>query len=201
MCSYKFSFNCSKNEAEYEALIVDIKILKKLGAKKISLYGKSILVIKKDKWEYSAKRPRMRAYSNVVLDILNTFTKYTLSLIPRNNNLIVDALSTSASMFKLWYIPARSTRSMSNIAMLFLIVFGIGNSSKMIKKIDNFFQMEEEFVSSQIDDQFYEDDQEMHATKMKVLQLKYSFVPRGLVPLAENFYHDYVVQKQTMLST
>jgi len=46
VCSYKLDFDCSNNEAEYEALIIGLKILKKLNAKTISVYGDSELVIK-----------------------------------------------------------------------------------------------------------------------------------------------------------
>ena len=46
VCSYKLDFECSNNEVEYEALIVGLKILIKLNAKMISVYGDSELVIK-----------------------------------------------------------------------------------------------------------------------------------------------------------
>ena len=46
VCSYKLAFDCSNNEAEYEALIVGLKILRKLKAKKIAVYGDFELVIK-----------------------------------------------------------------------------------------------------------------------------------------------------------
>lgn len=46
VCSYKLAFECSNNEAEYEALIASLKILRKLKAKRISVYGDSELVIK-----------------------------------------------------------------------------------------------------------------------------------------------------------
>lgn len=73
MSSYKLAFDCSSNEAEYEALIVGLKILKTLGEKKNYVYGDSELVIKQVKGEYQAKHRRMRAYHNVVLDILIFF--------------------------------------------------------------------------------------------------------------------------------
>ena len=57
MSSYKFSFNFSNNGAIYEALVVGLKILKKLGAKKISVYGDSKLIMKKVKGEYQDKNP------------------------------------------------------------------------------------------------------------------------------------------------
>ena len=34
LCSYKLAFDCSSNEAGYEALITGLKILKKVGRKK-----------------------------------------------------------------------------------------------------------------------------------------------------------------------
>ena len=49
MCSYKLAFDCSNNEAEYKALIIGLKFLKKLCAKRISVYGDSMLVIKQVK--------------------------------------------------------------------------------------------------------------------------------------------------------
>ncbi len=46
VCSYKLAFDCSNNEVEYEALIVGLKILRNLKAKRIAIYGDSELVIK-----------------------------------------------------------------------------------------------------------------------------------------------------------
>ena len=46
VCAYKLAFDCSNNEAEYEALIAGLKILKKLNAKRISVYGDLELIIK-----------------------------------------------------------------------------------------------------------------------------------------------------------
>jgi len=45
ICSYKLAFDCSNNEAKYEALIAGLKILKKLNAKRILVYRDSKLVI------------------------------------------------------------------------------------------------------------------------------------------------------------
>ena len=97
-------FDCSSNEAENE-LIAGLKIIRNLGAKKIFVYGDSEMVIKQFKGEYKAKHPMMRAYQNLVLYILKTFTEYTLSLIPRDNNVISDSLATLASMFKIPLYP------------------------------------------------------------------------------------------------
>ena len=49
VCSYNLSFDCSNNEEEYEALIIGLRILKKLYVKRIYVYGDSKLLIKQVK--------------------------------------------------------------------------------------------------------------------------------------------------------
>ena len=41
LCSYKFYFECTNNVAKYEALILGIKIMKELQAKRVHIYGDS----------------------------------------------------------------------------------------------------------------------------------------------------------------
>jgi len=63
--SYKLNFQCTNSTAEYEALILGLQLLNKLGAKRILIHGHSKLIIKYIKGEYSAKNPRLWAYRNV----------------------------------------------------------------------------------------------------------------------------------------
>jgi ribonuclease HI len=72
--SYKLNFQCTNNIAKYESLMLGLKLLKKVGAKKIMVRRDSELIIKKIKGEYAIKHPRLRAYRNVVLDALECFT-------------------------------------------------------------------------------------------------------------------------------
>ena len=50
---------------------------------------------------YQAKHPRMRAYRNTVLDLLQDIPEYQFVVIPREQNVIVDALAVSTSLFKI----------------------------------------------------------------------------------------------------
>jgi len=43
--SNKFAFECKNNMVEYEALILGLKVLKELGAKRIVVCGESELII------------------------------------------------------------------------------------------------------------------------------------------------------------
>jgi hypothetical protein len=76
--SYKLNFQCANNIAEYEALMLGLKLLKKVGAKQIMVRRYSELIIKQIKGEYATKHPHLRDYRNVVLDALKCFTEVDL---------------------------------------------------------------------------------------------------------------------------
>jgi hypothetical protein len=61
-CSYKLTFECTNNMAEYEALILGLQVLKELGTQKIAVHGDSELIINQVKGVYQTKHPRLRAY-------------------------------------------------------------------------------------------------------------------------------------------
>jgi ribonuclease HI len=86
LCSYKLTFDCTNNMAEYEALILGLEVLKELGMQKIAVSGDSGLVINQVKGVYQNKHPRLRAYKKLALDILEGFLEYDLSTIPREKN-------------------------------------------------------------------------------------------------------------------
>jgi ribonuclease HI len=104
--SYKLNFQCTNNIAKYEALMLGLKLLKKVGAKQIMVRGDFELIIKQIKGEYVAKHPRLRAYMNVVLDALKCFNEVDLQTMPRGHNILADGLATSAASCK---IPFRQT--------------------------------------------------------------------------------------------
>ena len=106
--SYKFYFECTNNVAEYEALILGLEIMKELQAKIVHIYGDSELVIKQVLGTCQEKHPRMRDYKNMVLDFLISFKEFQLSIIPRSQNHIVDALVVVASVFKIPIYPNRA---------------------------------------------------------------------------------------------
>jgi hypothetical protein len=83
LCSFKLDFDCTNNVDEYEALIFGLNTLNDLKAKRIVVHGDSKLVIYKVKGIYQTKHPRMRAYRNAVLELLEGFIEYDVSLIPR----------------------------------------------------------------------------------------------------------------------
>ena len=92
-------FKCTNNIAEYEALILGLNLLKKLGARRIAVHGDSKLIIKQVNGEYTVKHPRLMAYRNDTLDLLKTFVEYELVFVPRSQNTIANGLSYVASSY------------------------------------------------------------------------------------------------------
>ena len=82
--SYKFYFSCTNNVAKYEALILELQLLKKLQARRVYIYGDFELVLRQVIGTYQAKHPRMRDDRNLVLDTLEFFKEYQFFVIPRN---------------------------------------------------------------------------------------------------------------------
>ena len=99
LLSYKLYFKCTNNVAEYEALVLGLMALKDLQAKRIDIYGDSELVVKQVHESYQAKRLRLRSYRNLVLDLLEGFKEHQITVIPRKENIAVDALAVSSSIF------------------------------------------------------------------------------------------------------
>ena len=105
LISYKMYFDCRNNVVEYGALVLGLKVLKDLRAKKVYIYGDSKLIINQVKEIYRAKHPRLRSYKNLVLDLLESFKEYSFLVIPRKKNAITDALGVSVSVFKIPIYP------------------------------------------------------------------------------------------------
>jgi ribonuclease HI len=218
--SYKLNFQCTNNVAEYEALMLGLKLLKKVGAKKIMVRGDSELIIKQIKGEYAAKHPSLRAYRNVVLDALKCFNEIDLQVMSRGQNILADGLATSAASCK---IPFRQTRPYTvevkcrptvpdNIR--YWKVFGNDD------QIEDFLQCKNDFECTNID--LEDEDENVNNSESEidsvnivdsgadtvvsgelgddeidvdVLQLKSNILPRGLVPLEDLFDSDDVAKK------
>jgi len=59
--------------AEYEALLLGLKLIRGLGATKVSILGNSDLIIQKMKGNFVTNDNRLRAYRKATTEILNTF--------------------------------------------------------------------------------------------------------------------------------
>ena len=103
--AYKLNFRCTNNMAEYEALLLELKLIKSLGAIRISILGDFDLVIQQMKGNFLTNDLTLRSYRGAAIEILNTFLESQLAKIPRKHNLHAHSLATFASTCKLSFEP------------------------------------------------------------------------------------------------
>ena len=58
MFTFKLHFPCSNNEAKYETLVVGLKASKRLGIKRLKVFGDSELVINQIEGTYGVKNAK-----------------------------------------------------------------------------------------------------------------------------------------------
>ncbi|XP_028100286.1 uncharacterized protein LOC114299690 [Camellia sinensis] len=68
--SYKLDFECSNNEAKYEALILGLIVAQKKGLCKLKIWGYSKLVVKKTMGDFALKEPLFASYHTIVQKLL-----------------------------------------------------------------------------------------------------------------------------------
>nr|GEV11561.1 hypothetical protein [Tanacetum cinerariifolium] len=84
--SLSFSFDATNNEAEYEALIVGLRIAEQMGVKNLQANVDSRLVANQVNGEYVAKETDMIQYLEKVRTRTKSFKAFSIKQIPRNEN-------------------------------------------------------------------------------------------------------------------
>ena len=89
----RFNFKASNNQAEYEALLVGLKIVKKLDINNLKVFTDSQWIIKQVKGKFEVRDPVMMKYLQKVKDLTSTLKYFKISYISRVENARADALS------------------------------------------------------------------------------------------------------------
>jgi len=71
--SFTLGFPSTNNEAEYEAVIVGLKMAVTHGLNRLEVHCDSLLVVSQVKGEYTAKDERMAAYLQLILSLKSKF--------------------------------------------------------------------------------------------------------------------------------
>ncbi|GKB09071.1 reverse transcriptase domain-containing protein [Tanacetum coccineum] len=93
----RFRFDATNNEAEYEALIVVLRIAKQMGVRNLQANVDSRLVANQVNGTYVAKEVDMIRYLEKVRTLANSFKAFSIRQVPRSENKKADALSKIAS--------------------------------------------------------------------------------------------------------
>ena len=93
----RLDFSATNNEAEYEALLIGMTMIQRMGGKTIKLFLNSRLVVGQVKGEFEAKDERMQGYLSQVKYLESKFDSFDLLHISRNGNAYADSLAMLAT--------------------------------------------------------------------------------------------------------
>ncbi|XP_074298395.1 uncharacterized protein LOC141629267 [Silene latifolia] len=88
------------NEAEYEALILGLRLALDLKIKYLKVCSDSKLIVNHVNDSYEARDSRMMAYLDVAKELTLVFAMFNIKQIPRDQNADEDALETMGATFK-----------------------------------------------------------------------------------------------------
>ncbi|XP_030974786.1 uncharacterized protein LOC115994694 [Quercus lobata] len=95
--SLRLGFSATNNEAEYEALLEGMSMIRKLGEKCASIFSDSRLIVGQVNGELEAKDERMQGYLARAKHLQTHFDDFRLMHIPRSGNTYTDSLATLAT--------------------------------------------------------------------------------------------------------
>ncbi|XP_057994332.1 uncharacterized protein LOC131174593 [Hevea brasiliensis] len=90
----------NKSGAEYEACIYGLEALIAVGAKKVEVFGDSMLVVSHVKGEWELKEENLRPYLEYAKKLLFSFEEVIMKHMPRAQKQMADALATLASLWE-----------------------------------------------------------------------------------------------------
>ncbi|XP_065629753.1 uncharacterized protein LOC136067587 [Quercus suber] len=107
--SLKLDFLATNNEAEYEALLMGMSMVQRMGGKAVELFSDSRLVVGQVQGELEVKDERMQGYLNRVKRLQSKFEFFSLLHIPRSGNAHADSLAT---------LTTSSTQNLSRVILV-----------------------------------------------------------------------------------
>lgn len=105
--SFKLQFRCTNNIAEYEALVVGLKIAIEWNITELQVYGDSQLIIKQALDEYQTWDDKLLPYKDLVDQLKEHFLHIQFIQVPRLQNKAADAMATIGSLLD---IPCEATQ-------------------------------------------------------------------------------------------
>ncbi|OMO89508.1 Retrotransposon gag protein [Corchorus capsularis] len=86
MMAFHLDFDCTNNQAEYEALIIGLEMLREMKATFIHIKGDSLLVINQLTEEYKCTSPSLLPYYAMAIQLMDEFDDVSIEHVPRHQN-------------------------------------------------------------------------------------------------------------------
>ena len=95
--SLRLSFPATNNEAEYEALLAGMIMVKRLGGKVVEIFSNLRLVVEQINGDFEARDQRMQRYLSKIRRLQSNFEAFSIKQIPRSKNSHADSLAILAT--------------------------------------------------------------------------------------------------------
>ena len=95
--SLRPGFSTTNNEAEYEALLMGMTMVQKIGGKAIEMFADLKLIVGQVKGEFEARDERIQRYLSQVGHLRSRFESFDLLHVPRSGNAYANSLATLAT--------------------------------------------------------------------------------------------------------
>nr|XP_023901135.1 uncharacterized protein LOC112012988 [Quercus suber] len=95
--SLRLGFSATNNEAEYEAMLMGMAMVRKLGGKTVEIFSDSKLIMGQVRGELEAWDTKMQEYLGRVRRLQVNFESFEVTHVPRSENAHADSLATLAT--------------------------------------------------------------------------------------------------------
>ncbi|CAL9001603.1 unnamed protein product [Prunus brigantina] len=95
--AFQLDFRCTNNQAEYEALIIGLEILREMKATRVLVYGDSQLVINRLTGDYQCTSENLTLYYVTALNTADQFSRISFIHVPRTENHEANEMAQVAS--------------------------------------------------------------------------------------------------------
>ena len=94
----RFAFQATNNKAEYEVLVLGLRLALSLSVENLEAFSDSQLVVSQVNDSYKTNDGRMSSYLSTVKELTEKFQTFKITQIPRGNNELVDSIASFASV-------------------------------------------------------------------------------------------------------
>ena len=98
----QLKFPATNNEAEYEGILMGLRLGRALGVKHLLVQNDSKLIIGQIKGDYEVKEERMQKYLRLTKHLIVEFDEVEFVQVPRSQNTVAHEISKLASSEEGW---------------------------------------------------------------------------------------------------
>ncbi|XP_025640821.1 uncharacterized protein [Arachis hypogaea] len=110
--SIKFLFETTNNQAEYEALLVGLRLAKEVGIFSLKVHCDSLLVVQQVNGHFQVRDSLLEKYLNSVKTMMKSFQNFEILHMPREQNCRANILSKLAT-----YIVTDQTEKLNHLTL------------------------------------------------------------------------------------